>query len=455
MSLSVVGIGVGDDDYLLPLAARAIAAADAVIGYYYYFPFIEHHIRPDAQRHESELGEEEARARLAVELAKQGERVVVIGSGDASIYAMASLVYEYAAKVNADITLETVPGISAFLALGSKLGAVLGHDFCCVSLSDLMTPWTTIEARIRAAAVGDFVTNVYNPRSQRRYWQLARFKEIFLETRHPGTPVAIGRQVGRENEGITLTTLGEFDPDQVDMFSLVVVGNSQTFRYKTHLVTPRGYLNRKPATGEEIQAESFRQIMETLEPLSMPRDLLWACVRCVHTTGDFSYVEALEGTPGAIEKWHEYLKGGGEIVTDVTMVQSGITRSFVQRYRTRIHCYLNDEDAEALARRERLTRSQVGIRIAMQRHPDALFVIGNAPTALIDLADAVKLDGFKPAGVIAAPVGFVNVIESKERIRACKGLDYVLLKGRRGGSNLAAALVNAVFSLDDFEASSA
>jgi precorrin-3B C17-methyltransferase len=450
MKLSVVGIGVGHEDYVLPLAVRTIAEADVVIGYHGYFPFIDRYLTDRTQCIGKDLGEEEERAHLAVELAEQGNRVVVIGSGDASIYAMASLVYEHASRVGALVPLETIPGISAFLALGSKLGAVLGHDFCCLSLSDLMTPWTTIEKRIRAAAVGDFVTNVYNPKSHRRYWQLVRFKEIFMEQRAPDTPVAIGRQVGREDERITLTTLAEFDPDAVDMFSLVVVGNSQTFRFKQHLVTPRGYLDRKPHTGKEIQRESFRQIIEALKSSALPPDLLWACVRCVHTAGDMGYAELLEATPGAIGKWHEFMKAGGEVVTDVTMVQAGITQALASRYGTQVHCYLNDEKAVALAGRENLTRSQAGIRIAMKKHPSALFVIGNAPTALIELADAIKLDGFKPAGVIAVPVGFVNVIESKERIRACKALDYVLLRGRRGGSNIAAALVNAVLSLDDF-----
>src|SRR3954468_4218681 len=242
MKLSVVGIGPGGQDYILPFAQQVLADADIVIGYSYYFQFIQHLLKPSCIAVGKELTEEEARAELAVNSCEPGKHVVVISSGDAGIYAMASLVYEYASKrTDKELDLQTVPGISAFIASAGKLGAPLGHDFCCISLSDLMTPWTTIEKRIFAAATGDFVTSLYNPRSKKRFWQLERFKEIFLAHRGPETPVAIIRQVTRPEEHITITTLQEFDTSQVDMFSLVMVGNSQTYQFKNFLVTPRGY----------------------------------------------------------------------------------------------------------------------------------------------------------------------------------------------------------------------
>ena len=161
---------------------KALGQADVVIGYDYYFQFVSQFIPAGVEQVAMPLGKEEERAILAIEKAKKGSKVVVIGSGDASIYSMASIVYEKASQLEmGDIELETLPGISAFLAAGSKLGAPLGHDFCCISLSDLMTPWGVIEKRIKAAAMGDFVTCLYNPKSKKRYWQLARLVELFLE----------------------------------------------------------------------------------------------------------------------------------------------------------------------------------------------------------------------------------------------------------------------------------
>lgn len=450
MKITVAGIGPGNEQYILPLVQQSLQAADVVIGYDYYFRFVDHLIGANTERVAMPLGKEEDRAVVALNKAKEGNYVVVIGSGDASIYSMASIVYELASRQDADdIELETLPGVSAFLAAGSKLGAPLGHDFCCISLSDLMTPWAVIEKRIRAAAMGDFVTSIYNPKSKKRYWQLSRLKALFLEERAKDTPVAIIQQVTRPEENIQLTTLGALDPEDVDMFSLVMIGNSQTYQYKNHLVTPRGYLNRKPHTGEEIQEESFRIIASHLQGLSLEAGDQWAVTRIIHTTGIPEDHQWYSATPGAIEKWHEFLKNGGDIVTDVTMVKSGITKRYTEKYGVKVHCFLNDEDVVEEARKQQLTRSQAGIRKAMALLPDALYVIGNAPTALIDLADALVVNpDFRPAGIIGVPVGFVNVIEAKAQL-AHVAQDYVILEGNRGGSNVAAAVVNAAFTLDE------
>jgi precorrin-3B C17-methyltransferase len=446
--IKVVGIGPGSTDYLLPMAQKAIEEAQVIIGYHYYFQFIEQFISPNAECIGRELSQEEERAEIAIEKAREGRQVVVIGSGDAGIYAMASIVYEKIAQAEEDIEVETVPGISAFVAAGSRLGAVLGHDFCCISLSDLMTSWKTIQKRIEAAAWGDFVTSIYNPKSKKRYWQLHKLKSIFLEHRKAATPVAICKQLGRAEEQITLTTLEELDPEQVDMFSLVVIGNSQTFRHKKHLITPRGYLNRKPHSGQEIQQASFQEIVSRLDVQQYREDFLWAAIRCIHTSGDYAYINWLKTSEGAITRWHEYLRNGGTIVTDVSMVEAGITKAFTAQYGNQVVCLLNDPEALALAEQEKLTRSQAGIKLAAQRYPDALFVIGNAPTALIEIADRVREGHSRPAGIIGVPVGFVNVVESKERLKVLP-VPYALIEEKRGGSNFAAALVNAAFTLDE------
>ncbi len=450
MKLSVVGIGPGGQDYILPLAQQVLADADIVIGYSYYFQFIEHLLKPTCECIGKDLTEEEARAVLAVEKCEVGKQIVVISSGDAGIYAMASLVYQYAStKTDKEIDLQTVPGISAFIASAGKLGAPLGHDFCCISLSDLMTPWTTIEKRIHAAAIGDFVTSLYNPRSKKRFWQLDRLKEIFLEHRSENTPVAIIRQVTRPDENITITTLKDFDPEMVDMFSLVMIGNSQTYQFKNFLVTPRGYLARKPHSGQEIQDESFKQIKSNLKRSDISDADRWAVMRCIHTTADFEYEDLYISNREAISKWNSYLKNGGIIVTDVTMVQAGITKEFLKKYNSQVVCYLNDEAVPALAEKENITRSQAGIRIAIEKHPEALFVIGNAPTALFELCDQFIEKKFNPEGIIGAPVGFVNVIESKLKLQSLSSVPYVIIKGRKGGSNVAASIVNAAFTFEN------
>lgn len=449
--IKLVGLGPGHSDYMIPMATKAIIEATVIIGYHYYFQFIEHLITPNTICIGKELSEEEKRAEIAIKHAIEGEQVVVIGSGDTSIYAMASIVYQKVALQQLDIHVETVPGISAFVTAGSKLGAILGHDFCCISLSDLMTPWTTIEKRIKAAAIGDFVTGLYNPKSKKRYWQLQALKEIYLKYRHVNTPVAICRQLGRKEEHIIITTLEKFDVEDVDMFSVVLIGNSQTFQYKNNLITPRGYLDRKPQTGAEIQKASFSEIITNLPKHNHDKDSLWAAIRCIHTSGDFDYIKYLETSKSAIAKWHTYLKNGGIIVTDVTMVQSGITKAYTSKYKNKVVCLLNTDETLKLAEKEGLTRSQAGIKLAAQLYPEALFVIGNAPTALIEITDQIHEGIINPIGVIGAPVGFINVIESKERLKIVSKTPFALITERRGGSNFAAAIVNAAFTLSEMD----
>ncbi|MBD0402596.1 precorrin-3B C(17)-methyltransferase [Flammeovirga sp. EKP202] len=453
MKITVAGLGPGHKDYILPVVVNALQKADVVIGYDYYFQFCEDYLKEGAVKIAMPLGKEEERAIVAIEEAKKNQHVFVIGSGDASIYSMAAIVYQVASlEKDSEIELETLPGVSAFLAAGSKLGAPLGHDFCCISLSDLMTPWQVIEKRIRAAAVGDFVCSLYNPKSKKRYWQLERLKKIFLEERDPSTPVAIIRQVTRPEEKITIQTLGTFDVEMVDMFSLVMIGNSQTFQFKNHLVTPRGYFNRKPHTGQEIQQESFRIVTEQLQDLEHSVEDKWAITRLIHTTGVIDDHVHYEASSRAVKSLSKYLQNGGTIVTDVTMVQAGITKKYTKEYGNQVVCLLNDEETLLLAEEEGLTRSQAGIKRAIAMYPNALFVVGNAPTALFELTDQLRENPyFEPTGIIGVPVGFVNVIESKEQLVQVKNAEWIVLNGNRGGSNIAAALVNACFTLQESE----
>ncbi len=245
----VAGIGPGSPEDITPAVIQAVGEADVVVGYKYYFQFITPYLKPTCQCIDTGMKHERERAEQAFSLAEEGKTVVVISSGDAGIYGMTPLVYEMKRERNSDIELEALPGISAFQKAASLLGAPVGHDFCVISLSDLMTPWEVIERRIKAAAVGDFVTAVYNPKSNGRYWQLYRLKEIFLsEGRSPQTPVGYVRQAGRPEQEVTVTTLADFDPEAVDMFTVILIGNSQSYQWNGKFITPRGYYQTLPPT---------------------------------------------------------------------------------------------------------------------------------------------------------------------------------------------------------------
>lgn len=455
--LIVAGIGPGSPEDITPAVIHAIKNSDVIIGYKYYFQFIKPYLEPGTECIDTGMKREKARAEQAFELAEQGKNVCVISSGDAGIYGMAPLVYEMKRERGSEVRIEVLPGISAFQKAASLLGAPIGHDFCVISLSDLMTPWERIEKRIMAAATADFVTAVYNPRSDGRYWQLHRLKEIFLQERSPDTPVGFVRQAGREEETVTLTTLKEFDPEQVDMFTVVLIGNSQSYQWSGKFITPRGYY-RETATdaasvGQEIMINSFRTIEKELKNQEIPLDRKWALLHAIHTTADFEMENLLKVDSRAVELLHKQLSEGKvhTIITDVTMAASGIRKGALERMGIEVKCYLSDARAVALAKEKGITRTQAGIRLAVEEHPDALYVFGNAPTALMELCDLIRKEKARPCGVIAAPVGFVHVCESKHMVKPFTGIPKLIVEGRKGGSNLAATLVNAILTYDDAE----
>jgi cobalt-precorrin 5A hydrolase / precorrin-3B C17-methyltransferase len=236
--LSIVGLGPGSRDLVTPRAIAALQRASVVVGLDQYVDQIRDLLRPGTRVIESGLGQEEERARTAVQEAQGGNAVALIGSGDAGVYAMASPALEFAAT---DIEVDGVPGITAAVAASNLLGAPLGHDHVYISLSDLHTPWKIIEKRVRAAAEGDFTVCFYNPRSRKRDWQLPKALRILAEHRPPETPVGFVRNATRSDEAMTITTLGEVDPGDVDMFTVVIVGSSRSRTIAGRFVTPRGY----------------------------------------------------------------------------------------------------------------------------------------------------------------------------------------------------------------------
>ncbi len=520
----IAGIGPGSPEDITPAVLNAVREADVVVGYKYYFQFVEAYMKEGCECIDTGMKRERERAEMAFQLAEQGKTVVVISSGDAGIYGMAPLIYEMqrermansqqpTANSQQPITITTLPGISAFQKAASLLGAPIGHDFCIISLSDLMTPWSLIEKRIRAAAVGDFVTAIYNPKSHGRYWQLNRLIELFLqEGRSAETPVGYVRQAGRPEQEVKVTTLGAFDPEDVDMFTVVIIGNSQSYiephpltpspvgeggacgEGRQVIVTPRGYYSHsssRPAPspihergewaggeglimktsgqeslpsrgdlegsvvgpGASIMNESFRTILSEMQHPDVPTWRLWPLLHAIHTTVDFGMEDCLWMDDRATEFLYNKVADGSlkHIVTDVSMAAAGIRKGALQRLGIEVHCYINDPRVADICRTQSpsLTRSQACMRLAAEEYPDALYVVGNAPTALFEICDLVRKGKLHPAGIIAAPVGFVHVCESKHAVKTLRDIPKIIVEGRKGGSNLAATLVNAILTYDD------
>ncbi|MDZ7602664.1 MAG: precorrin-3B C(17)-methyltransferase [Hoeflea sp.] len=255
--LMVVGIGPGSDGWRSPEVSEMVAASTDLVGYSLYLDLLGP-LAEGKARHDFDLGKEEARVRHAMELAGEGRSVALVCSGDAGIYAMATLVFELLDKADAEgltqaarrIEIAVSPGISALQAAASRAGAPLGHDFCTISLSDLLTPWDDIKRRVRAAGEGDFVIAFYNPVSKKRRTQLAWARDSLLTHRPASTPVILATNLGRDGELIRIVELGSLDVDDVDMLTVVVVGSSNSSTVttgdgRTWVYTPRGYARKE------------------------------------------------------------------------------------------------------------------------------------------------------------------------------------------------------------------
>jgi precorrin-3B C17-methyltransferase len=246
-SLLIVGLGPGPADWLTPEAARALERATDIVGYQAYVARVP--ARAEQRRHVSDNRDEIDRARQALRLAGEGSDVAVVSGGDPGVFAMAAAVFEAVEQGDPgwrDLDIQVLPGISAMQAAAARLGAPLGHDFCAISLSDNLKPWSIIERRLIAAAEGDFVIAIYNPASKARPGHIHDAFAILRSRKAPTTPVAFARAVGRPDEHITLTTLGEADPGPVDMSTLVLIGSSETRlvargHKRPWLLSPRSY----------------------------------------------------------------------------------------------------------------------------------------------------------------------------------------------------------------------
>jgi len=256
--LYVVGIGPGSKDHCTPAALEAIADAEVVVGYSTYIALVRH-LLEGKEVFKSGMTEEIGRARAAVERARDGAKVALISSGDSGIYGMAGLVFEVLRtmhwKRDESPELRIVPGVTAISSCASLLGAPLIHDFCAISLSDLLTPWPVIARRIEAAAQADFVIGLYNPASGRRTRQIVEAHKIISRYREGNTPVGLVKSGYRTIQNVVLTDLDHFLEYEIGMLTTVLVGSTNTFTFEGYMVTPRGYTNKYTWDGKVLPGQ--------------------------------------------------------------------------------------------------------------------------------------------------------------------------------------------------------
>lgn len=238
--LYVVGLGPGEKEKMSGEAIEVLRQAEIIVGYTTYVRLIKEMVG-DKEIVSTGMKQEIDRCKKAIELAKSGKEVAVISSGDAGVYGMAGLILELTSKMDQPLVVKVIPGITASIAGAALLGAPLMNDFCHISLSDLMTPWEMIEKRLHAAASADFVICLYNPRSKGRPKHLAKAMEIIQQYKSKTTVVGLAKDVGRPREQSILTTIKDLDETLVDMTTVVLIGNKETYVADNKMITPRGY----------------------------------------------------------------------------------------------------------------------------------------------------------------------------------------------------------------------
>jgi precorrin-3B C17-methyltransferase len=272
--LYVVGIGPGAKQHLTPAALEAIADAELVVGYSTYIELVRD-LLAGKEVIRTGMTEEIGRARAAVERARAGARVALVSSGDAGVYGMAGLVFEVLREMNwkrnEPPELRIVPGITALNSCASLLGAPLVHDFCAISLSDLLTPWPVITRRIEAAASADFVIGLYNPASGRRTRQIVEAHDIICRYRPGTTPVGLVKSGYRSAQYVVMSDLDHFLDYEIGMLTTVLVGSSNTFLFEGYMVTPRGYTNKYTWDGKVLPGQRPARSLNYAEPETEPR----------------------------------------------------------------------------------------------------------------------------------------------------------------------------------------
>ncbi len=418
-------------------ALRAIEESEYIVGYKTYVERLSSLIS-GKKVITTGMREEIERVRKAVELAKNSVVSLVTG-GDPSIYGMLSPVMEYVIREGVDVDIEVIPGVSALNAASALLGSPISGDHAVVSLSDLLIPWSVVEKRLMYALRGDFVIAIYNPSSRKRKSKLKRAMELILKERGD-VYVGVVRNAFRENQEVRVLRVSEIlnDPDCVDMSTILIVSNSETVVKDGTMLTPRGYssmgseVNEIGEIGEmgattskaiRIARESS-ELLKKIHPVDDLRDEIVR--RCIAATGDVSVRDILR-FKGEVKEGVKALRDGCRIIVDVRMLQAGLRRHSIA--------------AVDFAEGGEETRVASGLKRIAHLVEGSVVGIGNSPSAAVALCEIAER--YKPAFVVATPVGFVNAAESKEMVRELD-VPSITTAGTRGGSTICAAIINCL-----------
>lgn len=488
--LSVVGIGPGAQDLLTERARARISSADVIMGNERYIELIKDTIPGSAEVIIGRMGTEVDRAKKAVELGKhKNKNVVVVSGGDAGIYGMAGLIIEVmgdsdsgiASKLDREMEIEIVPGITAASASAALLGAPLSNDFAVVSLSDLLVPWSEIEKKLEGLAKMDITIVIYNPKSKTRTAQLEKAYEILMRFRNANTVVGIVRNAEREGCEVVITTLKDLPGyyHRIDMSTTIIIGCSGTRKLGARMVTRRGYerkydyergdvneedegiaVSPAPAAGcgyvdagnrvWEKSKAIVRDIVSKYQGSLSLSDLEKRVAgRVVFANADPSFLDLLVFKHHPVETGIRCIKNGKMIITDIEMVKAGINK----RYSKKVQCFVNAPETIEIAKREKLTRTAAGIRLAKEKRliHGNIVIIGNSPSACQEVCALVEKGGAseeqKPALVVATPVGFVNAAEMKEKVLSMGNIPCIVIRGPRGGTPSAVAIINEIIEI--------
>jgi len=464
--LSVVGIGPGSLDLMTERARARISNADVIMGHVRYIELIRDIIPASTEVVIGRMGTEVERAKKAVELG-QHKDVVLVSGGDAGIYGMAGLAIEVAA--DSGTKLEIVPGITSASASAALLGAPISNDFAVLSLSDLLVPWSEIEQKLEGLAKMDIAVVVYNPKSKNRTLQLEKAHRIFMQFRERRTIVGIVRDAERKGCEIEITYLEDLPLfyHRIDMSTTIIIGCVRTKNLGGRMVTRRGYETKYGYeagngniddirvdyvdAGKRVWEKSKAILGDIISqyPGSLSETEKRVARRVVFATADPSFLDLLVFNHQPVEIGIQCIKEGKIIITDIEMVKAGINKN----YREKVKCFVKRPNATEIAKREGLTRTAAGIRLAKEKGllQGNVVVIGNAPSAcqeICALLDEERDASLKPALIVAVPVGFVNASETKEQILSMDlGIPCIAIRGPRGGTPSAVAIINEIIEL--------
>jgi len=431
--LYVIGIGPGSTELMTLKARKAIEESEYVVGYKTYIERVSD-LLEGKKVITTPMRKEIERVEIALNLARHYV-VSLVSGGDPSVYGILPLVIEYAVKNNIDVNIEVIPGVTAMSAASALLGSPVSGDHAVLSLSDLLVPWSQIEKRLIYALRGDFVIAIYNPSSRRRKENLKKALKIIRKFRGD-VWVGIVKNAFRDGEEVEIRRVSEIKEDEVDMNTILIVGNSETAVAGRIMYTPRGY-SRKYSIQEKQKSRMGAETEEALKIATISEEILKSLHpeeglkgdiirRCIATTGEVSIRDVLR-FKGDIYEGVRALKDDCRIIVDVHMVKAGLRRDSIAA----VDFSSNDGG----------TKTASGLRNIRDLVEGSIVAIGNSPSAAIALYEIAQR--YPPRFIVATPVGFVNAAESKEAIRSLE-IPSITTEGTRGGSGICAAVVNCL-----------